>query len=185
MTPHLRPGGDERTVFSGERKDDPVRKGSDFSHRGTPNLFFWGLFLGLLLLDQATKGWILREGEHFSRSLIPGLLNLVSVRNTGIVFGLFSGENWLWIGVGAAFLLAGLWISRKLDWTSRETSVIAALLAAGAIGNVSDRIVHGFVVDFVDVHVGPWHWPSFNVADSCLSLASLWLILRSSLVLGR
>ncbi|MDD4931923.1 MAG: signal peptidase II [Methylacidiphilaceae bacterium] len=168
-------------VFSRERRSDPTRKEIDPSRRRAPGPFFWALFLALFLLDQGTKAAILRCGEHFSLSVIPGLLNFVSVRNTGIVFGLFSGRNWLWIGVGAAFFLVGFWVSRRLDWRPRETNVIAALLAAGAAGNVNDRILHGFVVDFIDVYVGSWHWPSFNVADSCLCLACLWMIFRFGL----
>ncbi|VVM04829.1 signal peptidase II [Methylacidimicrobium tartarophylax] len=179
MTSLLRPNGDGLgSVSSGERKGEPTR-------RRAPAPFFWGLLLGLFLLDQGTKTLILRFSDHLTLSVIPGLLNLVSVRNTGIVFGLFSGENWLWIGVGAAFLLVGFWIGRRLDWRRRETNVIAALLAAGAAGNLSDRILHGFVVDFIDLYVGPWHWPSFNVADSCLCLASLWIVFRFGLAPGR
>jgi len=179
MTSLLRPNGDGLgSVFSGEQKGDPTRGRA-------PGPIFWGLFLGLFLLDQGTKASILRFGDHLTLSVIPGLLNLVSVRNTGIVFGLFSGENWLWIGVGAAFLLVAFWIGRRLDWRRREINGIAALLAAGAAGNLSDRIVHGFVVDFIDLYVGPWHWPSFNVADSCLCLASLWILFRFGLAPGR
>lgn len=164
------------------RKEPPLRKEADSSRRRAPRPLFWGLFLGALLLDQGTKAWVLQHGEGWIFSLVPGLLNFVSVRNTGIVFGLFPGYNWLWIGVGAAFLLAALWVGRSLDWRSAETNWIAALLAAGAAGNISDRILHGFVVDFIDAHVGSWHWPSFNVSDSCLCLASLWMIFRFHLV---
>lgn len=163
---------------SADRAGGTLRQVSGTASRRSPGPFFWGLFLALLLFDQASKQWILQHGADLPLSLIPGLLDLVSVRNTGIVFGLFSGHNWLWMGVGVSFLLAGLLVGRRLDWRRRETGVIAALLAAGAAGNIGDRVLHGFVVDFIDVHAGAWHWPSFNVADSCLCLASLWLILR-------
>ncbi len=169
----LSPGGGEH---------EALRKNPSLSQRRAPGILFWSLFLALLLFDQGSKGWILGHGKDLPLSLVPGMVNVVSVRNTGIVFGLFSGHNWLWIGVGASFLLAGFLVGQSLDWNRREINVIGALLAAGAAGNISDRIVHGFVVDFIDAYVGLWHWPSFNVADSCLCLASLWMIFRWALL---
>ncbi|QSR83998.1 signal peptidase II [Methylacidimicrobium sp. B4] len=161
-----------------EGEPEALWKSPGLLRRRAPRPLFWGLFLALLLFDQGSKGWILEHGMDLPLSLVPGLLNVVSVRNTGIVFGLFAGHNWLWIGVGASFLLAGFLVGKSLDWSRRETNVIAALLAAGATGNIIDRVVHGFVVDFIDAYVGSWHWPSFNVADSCLCVASLWIIFR-------
>ena len=171
-----------RTLFQGGPEAATRETGIDGSCRRMPRPLFWGLFVFFFLLDQGTKQWILAHGEALPLPLIPGLLNLVSVRNTGIVFGLFSGWNWIWVGVGALFLVTGFWVGRRLNWRRRETNGIAALLASGAAGNITDRVLHGFVVDFIDVYVGPWHWPSFNVADSCLCLASLWMALRFSLV---
>ncbi|VVM05409.1 signal peptidase II [Methylacidimicrobium cyclopophantes] len=186
MIPLLRSKQSSSNVLFPEgRERRTPSSGPDASCRRLPGPLYWGLLLGLFLLDQGTKTLILRQGENFPLSLLPGFLNLVSVQNTGIIFGLFAGQNWLWIGIGSFILLAGLWASRSVDWSSRETNVIAALLTAGAAGNISDRIAHGFVVDFIDVYVGSWHWPSFNVADSCLCIASLWMIFRFALARAR
>lgn len=182
MKSFLRPGGAPAGALSpGEGERGVPGRSAERSGRRAPGALFWGLFLALLVFDQGTKAWILAHGDDLPLALIPGLLNLVSVRNTGIVFGLFSGHNWLWIGVGASFLVGGFLVGQRLDWRRSEINAIAALLAAGAAGNISDRAVHGSVVDFIDAYVGPWHWPSFNVADSCLCLASLWIILRWNL----
>jgi signal peptidase II len=65
-----------------------------------------------------------------------------------------------------------------LDWRSLEVNLVGGLIVAGAIGNLVDRIRHGHVIDFVDVYVNEWHWPSFNVADSAISVSMAWIILR-------
>lgn len=104
----------------GEREGGRIGQVPRAALRRSPGPVFWGLFVVLLLFDQASKWWILAHAADLPVSLIPGLLNLVSVRNTGIVFGLFSGYNWLWIVVGAAFLFAGLLVGRRLDWGRPE-----------------------------------------------------------------
>ena len=126
-----------------------------------------GLPLTLLsfLFDQATKWWILNHVMEPPRVIpVTGFFNLVLGFNTGVSFGLF-GEAPAWLLM--AFILpmvAGLlvWMTRT---DSRLTAIALGLVVGGAFGNLLDRLRHGAVTDFLDFHVGAYHWPAFNFAD--------------------
>lgn len=132
------------------------------------------IIVSVILLDQVTK-YFARTYIHPSESieLLP-MLNLVSVRNQGAAFGMFSslGNNFF-IGLSVAAILFMLWII----FSAREDYRVFSLLAGGAIGNLIDRMTLGYVVDFVDVTVSGYHWPAFNVADSALTLGMVFLML--------
>jgi signal peptidase II len=142
------------------------------SLRKLPWLF---VSLAVLALDQWTK-WLVEM--HLPRGMVlevvPGLLNLVHVRNTGIAFGLFSAggaqSSWPLIVLALVALTAvGLYF-RFTPATDRVLLAALTLVAGGAVGNLLDRIVAGSVTDFVDVYLGAHHWPSFNVADSAITV---------------
>jgi signal peptidase II len=141
--------------------------------------------LGVLVLDQWTK-WLVEVHlpHHSAQPIIPGLLNLTHVRNTGVAFGLFAsdgggGSGWLLTLLGLGALVAvGLyfWFAPTRD---RSLLVALALVVGGAIGNLIDRVSSGAVTDFIDVYVGAHHWPSFNVADSAISIGILLMAIDS------
>ena len=139
--------------------------------------------LPLYVLDQLTKSLVL---THISTDelipVIPGFFNLVQVHNTGAAFGMLRDNNLFFVilSFSALIILAILaWKGVFLNWTSRWAS---ALHVAGVAGNLTDRILHGHVVDFLDV-ILPWYgrWPAFNVADSCICVAAGLFILGSFL----
>ena len=138
--------------------------------------------LGVSLLDQITKWWVLLDLMNPPRviELLP-FFNLVLVWNRGVSFGLFPAGSatgqWFLIGV-AALIVAVLvvWLRRAED---RKTLCAIGLIVGGAVGNVIDRILHGAVVDFIDWHVGGYHWPAFNIADSAITVGAVLLILDS------
>jgi signal peptidase II len=139
--------------------------------------------LPLYILDQLTKWFVL---AHISTDelipVIPGFFNLVQVHNTGAAFGMLRDNNLFFVilSFSALSILAILaWKGLFQDWTSRWAG---ALLVAGVAGNLTDRILHGHVVDFLDV-ILPWYgrWPAFNVADSCICIAAGLFILGSFL----
>jgi signal peptidase II len=141
------------------------------------------LTLPLLLLDQATKWLVLATiSTEELVPVIPGFFNLVQVHNTGAAFGMMHGNNGFFIGLAsvAAVVLVVLW--RRNVFTDRLSRLAVPVLAAGVVGNLIDRIVHGYVVDFLDF-ILPWYgrWPAFNVADICICVAAGLFILSSFL----
>jgi len=134
------------------------------------------LTLPLYLIDQVTKLAILNKlSYHEQIEVIPGFFNLVRVHNTGIAFGQFnegSASNIIFtvVAVCALILISFMW--RKGHFPGTVNNIAVALLISGIIGNLTDRIWHGYVVDFLDFHISGKHWPSFNVADSCICVAA-------------
>lgn len=148
------------------------------SDRHTPISPLWRFYaliaVGVFILDQATKYAIHRllfEGEQLT--VFPHFFHIVSIRNTGIVFGLFQDPNgWIHrlifiiLTIAAAILIL-YYSSRKKEVGGGEFYPLALILG-GAIGNLSDRILKGRVVDFLDFSFHGHHWPAFNVADSAI-----------------
>jgi len=141
--------------------------------------------LGIIALDQWTK-WLveIHLPQHTAQPVIPGFLNLTHVRNTGVAFGLFasqgmSGGSWLLTLLGLAALAAVaiyFWFASVHD---RLLLLSLASVVGGAVGNLIDRMSSGAVTDFIDVYVGTYHWPSFNVADSAISIGIVLMAIDS------
>lgn len=147
-------------------------------------LAFAGFALALLVLaaDQATK-WIVLLGvmQPPQAIAVTPFFNLVLVWNQGVSFGMLANSADLtrWGLTGLAVIVsAGLaiWLLRCTD---RLTSLALGAIIGGALGNAIDRVVHGAVVDFLDVHLAGYHWPAFNLADSAIIVAAVTLIVQS------
>jgi signal peptidase II len=137
-----------------------------------PRPLFYGLVVVIYTLDQLTKAWILRDfwlGK--SEEVIPGFLYWTYVRNDGIAFGMFQGNNTLMAILVLLVCSLAIWWGTQLKWKMNIVNVLAALIAAGAAGNLTDRFRLGYVVDFVDADLGFMRWPAFNVADSAICIA--------------
>lgn len=141
--------------------------------------------LVILVLDQWTK-WLVEVHLPHSAShpVIPGVLNLAHVKNTGVAFGLFAaqgadGASWLLVALGLAALAAVFLYFRMAPSHDRLLLVSLALVVGGAAGNLLDRVVSGAVTDFVDVYIGTYHWPAFNVADSAITVGIALMIVDS------
>ncbi|TNF73464.1 MAG: signal peptidase II [Acidobacteria bacterium] len=132
--------------------------------------------LVVVVLDQWTK-WQVEAylPRHLPTEVIPGFLNLTHVRNTGVAFGLFAsqGEPWATILLTilglAALLVVGLYFWRTPD-SDVPLLVALSLILGGAVGNLVDRIANGAVTDFIDVYFGTYHWHTFNIADSAITV---------------
>jgi len=150
--------------------------------------WFW-VVLGVVLADQATKALIGQvAGPHFSHAVIPGLLNLVYTRNPGVAFGILAGAGSARLRVALLVFSAGaiallLWLLATGRGGRPRSRVGLALILGGAAGNVVDRVMDGSVVDFLDLHVGSYHWPAFNLADSAITIGAALVIME--LVFGR
>lgn len=130
----------------------------------------------IFVLDQLTKLWVIDTLEFGAFhppdaiEVIPGWFHIVHVGNTGAAWSLFEGKSAILAGIGIAALFA-IWLFRKALELHRPMNQLAfGLIVGGIVGNVLDRIRHGHVVDFLDFHYKSHHWPSFNVADSALTI---------------
>jgi signal peptidase II len=133
---------------------------------------FWILAVSVFLLDQASKAWIFATipygtyGPPGAITVIDGFFHLVHVGNTGAAWSLFSGRSTLLAGLAALTLVAIYLWRATLGLRSVTVQTGFGLLCGGIVGNFVDRLLHGHVVDFIDLHFGSYIYPTFNVADA-------------------
>ena len=135
--------------------------------------------LGVYLMDQSSKAWAVRRLRFADQKVISGLLDFVYAENPGIAFGQLqeggSFGRWFFVVLAAAAALAVFVYFVRSPRTDDRVLGACALLLAGILGNLTDRVRLGFVVDFIVVHAGQYHWPTFNVADASICLGALLL----------
>lgn len=143
------------------------------------------LALVVLALDQLSKVWIAARlpyptyGEPHAIRIIDGFFYLVHVGNTGAAWSLFAGQG-VFLALLKVITLAAIFIWRKaLGLRDRMAQVCFGLLTGGIAGNLVDRLAHGHVVDFIDLHFGSYVYPTFNVADSGICVGVLLYIWHS------
>jgi signal peptidase II len=134
------------------------------------------LTLPLYIIDQASKIAVLKSFlKHEHVEIIPGFFNLVRVHNTGIAFGQFNegpSANIIFTVIAVCALVVIIIFWRRGHFPGKLNGTAVALLLTGILGNLTDRLWHGYVVEFLDFHIAQHHWPSFNVADSCICIAA-------------
>lgn len=136
--------------------------------------------LFLVLLDQGSKAMVMHSiSFQESIAVIPGFFNLTHLYNTGAAFGMLHDSNLFFMVLSMIVLIALIVLRRHFTGMLMGTGWL--LLLAGIIGNVADRVRFGHVVDFLDFQFGAYHWPSFNVADSCICVAAGLFLLSSFL----
>jgi signal peptidase II len=137
----------------------------------------------VVVLDQLTKSLVLARMElHQSIPVVNDFFALTYVRNTGAAFGILAGRlagfrvpALLAVSVLALFVL--LWFVRSIPADRRAVIIACGSVLGGAIGNMIDRAAYGEVIDFLDVYVGTYHWPAFNVADAAITVGVVVLCL--------
>jgi len=141
--------------------------------------------VAVIALDRWSKMWIVAHiATGHAIVVIPKVFRLTHVLNTGAAFSMFEGANSpllvrnLLIGFSVAAVMVVLALLWRLGRTVTLTSVALALILGGAIGNLYDRWVFKFVVDFLEVHIWRYHWPDFNVADSAIVVGACLLLLE-------
>lgn len=148
-------------------------------------MVYLAFILCTIAFDQLTKAWIVDSLRLYeSVTIVPGLFNLVYVTNSGAAFSILANVDSPWrhyffLGIGS-LAMVGLSIAYwKLRKVNKYYTLALALIAGGAAGNLIDRIRFGAVIDFLDLYIGRYHWPAFNVADSAICIgAGLFLILN-------
>jgi len=143
----------------------------------------WKIVLGwvaiIVVLDRLTKIIVDRSMPlHHSVPIIDGLFNLTYVRNTGAAFGIFAGSHEAFrlpFLILVSILALGFVVVMLKRLRDEETGLITALafIIGGALGNLVDRVLYGEVIDFLDFYWSHYHWPAFNLADSCITVGVL------------
>jgi len=159
------------------------------SAREGPSLWLWlGLALLVVVLDQLSKTLILGMFQLNDSRTITSWFNLVRVHNTGAAFSFLAGasgwQRWFFVGLGTVASAFIIWMLKKHPGQKLFCFAVTMIMG-GAIGNVVDRLLHGYVVDFIQVHYGGWYFPSFNLADSAITLGAICLILDEILRVRR
>lgn len=141
----------------------------------SPVLFFC-LSLIVLALDQATKYYVKMHVDPFDPIRILPFFDIVYVENTGSAFGMFKafGSSFFIVVSMVAIIVLSVLVIKDV---SNRTAY--SLLLGGAAGNLLDRLFYGHVIDFLDVYVGKYHWPAFNVADAALTIGIALLFFRA------
>ena len=148
------------------------------------------IIIGVIVVDQITKLIVKRVLPlHESRSIIPNLLDFTHVQNTGAAFGLLNASDFpykslVMIVIAGVALVAISMYARQLGAHERLSRVGLALILGGALGNLADRAISGYVVDFVDVYWGNAHFWAFNLADAAISVGAV-LVLLDMIGVGR
>jgi signal peptidase II len=135
---------------------------------------------GIYLTDQASKAWAVKELRFGSdRTIIRGFLDLAYAENPGIAFGQLqeggSFGRWFFLVLAALAAIAVLYYFLKTPRNDDRVLGACSLLLAGILGNLTDRARLGYVVDFIHLHAGSFHWPTFNVADASITIGALLL----------
>ena len=151
------------------------------SSGGSSSLLPWlGIALAVILLDQFTKTLILGYFQLGDSRTVTSFFNVVRVHNTGAAFSFLAGasgwQRWFFVGLGAAAAVFIVWMLRS-HGGQRLFSSALALILGGALGNVVDRLLHGYVVDFIHVYWHQHQWPDFNVADSAITIGVALLVI--------
>ena len=159
------------------------------TRKSSGSLWPWlGIALVIILFDQFTKTLILGHFELGDSRTVTSFFNVVRVHNTGAAFSFLAGasgwQRWFFVGLGAVATVFIVWMLRR-HGEQRLFCWALSLILGGALGNVIDRLLHGYVVDFIQVHYGGWYFPSFNVADSAITVGAACLILDELLRVRR
>jgi signal peptidase II len=135
--------------------------------------------LGIYLMDQSSKAWVVRHLRFGDRKIIGGVVDFVYAENPGIAFGQLQEGGafgrWFFVVLAAAAAVAVLVYFVRTSRTDDRVLGACALLLAGILGNLTDRVRLGFVIDFILVHAGQYRWPTFNVADASICVGALLL----------
>lgn len=141
------------------------------------------LALIILALDLVSKQWVMANfwlGE--SMAIMP-FINLFYSYNSGAAFSFLADESgwqrWIFSLIAVVIIVILLVIMYRSDYRVRLSNAAHAMVIGGALGNFFDRIVHGVVIDFIDIYIGSWHWPTFNIADLAICTGTILIIVES------
>lgn len=147
-------------------------------------LLIYGVIIFVsIFADQISKNMILQHLQYMERvAVIPGFFDLILVYNTGAAFSFLAGaggwQKFFFIGLA---LIICIFLLKAIirDELGKAGKIAAAMIIGGALGNVIDRLIYGHVVDFILLYYHNWFYPAFNIADSCICVGAVLLVLES------
>ena len=158
------------------------------TNRGGSLLPWLGIALAVIVLDQLTKAWIAATFQLGDARRVTPFFDLVRAHNRGAAFSFLNDasgwQRWFFVGLGVAAAAFIVWLLKR-HGGQRLFGWALALILGGALGNVIDRLLHGHVIDFIQVHWTSHYFPSFNVADSAITVGAVLLILDELLRVRR
>ena len=159
------------------------------SSAGLGRIWPWLLWaLVIIGVDQITKQMILNHYQYGDWTPLTSFFNIVRAHNTGAAFSFLADaggwQRWLFTGIGVAATIFIVWQLRAHPGQKLFSFALSSILG-GAVGNVVDRLMHGYVVDFLQFHYAGWYFPSFNLADSAITVGAACLILDELLRVRR
>lgn len=158
--------------------DKPSRHKTEQPHyeRGFryQNVHWLWLSAAVILLDQIVKRLIVNNIQLYERVPLLEVLNITHLRNTGAAFSLLTGTApWMFAALAVVVAVAILIWLRRHPYSERLVALSLSLILGGALGNAIDRVARGYVIDFIDFHIGTWHYPAFNVADCAIVIGAI------------
>ncbi len=153
---------------------------SKSSASSSTSLLQWlAIALLVIVVDQFTKVLVLNNFQYGDSRYVFSFFNLVRVHNTGAAFSFLAGasgwQRWFFVGLGLVATVFIIWMLRR-HGHQRLFAWALSLILGGAVGNVVDRLLHGYVVDFMQFHWANWYYPSFNIADSAITVGAVLLV---------
>lgn len=172
-------------------QEQPLKEESEIKPRAYKSFVIWMAVSSFVIaFDQLTKWMIVKWVPLYDEIPINSFINITHQRNTGAAFSIFANasgwQRWFFIGLAtivSIYIVTWLWKIRREGQVVLSAGL--ALVLGGAIGNVIDRILLGNVVDFIQVLIAGWPFPSFNVADSAISVGAVFLIIDALFLSGK
>ena len=152
----------------------------------TRSYSYWiwlSVVFAIIFVDQYSKFLVVERLNLFDRFILTSFLDLTRLHNTGAAFSIFASDSgwqrWplVLISAGVGTTLIG-WLVRNASKSPVLQNTAFAMIAGGAIGNLIDRLNQGYVVDFILFHIGQWHFPAFNIADSCITIGLILFLIE-------
>lgn len=144
--------------------------------------YLW-LSLVIIIADQISKTVMVNWLDLYETMPVLPFFNLTLAHNSGAAFSFLAGaggwQRWFFVVLAAVISVVLIIWMRRLAETAKLEAISLALIIGGAIGNVIDRLIYGYVIDFLDVYAGSYHWPAFNLADSAICVGAVLLIIDS------
>ena len=142
------------------------------------------MVFAIIFIDQYSKFLVVEQLNLFDRLILTSFLDLTRLHNTGAAFSMFAFDSgwqrWplVLISAGVGAILIG-WLVRNASKSPLLQNTAFVMIAGGSIGNLIDRLNQGYVVDFILFHIGQWHFPAFNVADSCITIGMILFLIET------